>query len=79
MRHLQPNEFNQALTSVFIWQHSSENVITCPACHVNGLKIEDRSTRPHAEWYQLDCPNCGLTETVHIPMARSPAEVNHEY
>lgn len=79
MRHLQPNEFDQALMAVSVWQQNPENVIACPVCHVNGLRIEDRSTRPHAEWYQLDCPSCGLAEIVHIPMARSPAEVNHEY
>ncbi len=41
----------------------------CPVCGGGGLRIADRSARPHAEWYQLDCDACGLSEAIHIPLA----------
>ena len=43
--------------------------VTCPRCDAPGLAIEDRSARPHAEWYFLRCQGCGLDETIHIAHA----------
>ena len=40
----------------------------CPACGGAKLAIEDRSTPPIALWYDTGCSNCGLTQTVHIPL-----------
>ena len=42
--------------------------VPCPSCGQPGLQIADRSARPHAEWYALRCPACGLNETLHIAL-----------
>ena len=50
------------------WRTTPETPVACPACGNAGLRIIDRSARPHAEWYALSCGACGLSETLHIPL-----------
>lgn len=58
-----------ALERIQSFRIDPEAAIACPVCEARGLKIEDRSARPYAEWYQLTCAACGLDETIHIPLA----------
>jgi predicted RNA-binding Zn-ribbon protein involved in translation (DUF1610 family) len=58
----------EAMRRVAAWRADRQRPVACPACEVPGLEIIDRSARPHAEWYALACPACGLAETLHIPM-----------
>ncbi|MEL6298265.1 MAG: hypothetical protein AAFQ45_06820 [Pseudomonadota bacterium] len=44
----------------------------CPDCNAQGLLVEDRSARPHAEWYQLTCSACGFDEAIQIPLGTTP-------
>ena len=58
-----------ALQRIAAWRLAPDQPVACPVCEAVGLEVVDRSTRPHAEWYALSCPTCGLKHTVHIPMA----------
>jgi len=58
----------EAMRRVAAWRVDPERPVACPMCGKNGLVIVDRSARPHAEWYALACPACGLVETLHIPL-----------
>jgi hypothetical protein len=60
----------KALHSIAEWRSNGQTQqARCPACWKPGLTIIDRSARPHAEWYALACADCGLNETVHIPLS----------
>jgi hypothetical protein len=65
---LTPDQTLEALRRITAWRLEPAKPVACPACGAAGLTIVDRSARPHAEWYALACPACGLDETVHIPM-----------
>ncbi len=56
------------------WRTSPDTVLTCPECSADGLRIIDQSARPHVEWYVLRCQQCGLDETVSLPMGRPTDE-----
>jgi transcription elongation factor Elf1 len=58
----------EASWRVAAWRSDPARPVRCPACGAEGLNIVDRSARPHAEWYALICPACGLSETLHIPL-----------
>jgi hypothetical protein len=58
----------EAIRRVAAWRADPQRPVACPACGQPGLGIIDRSARPHAEWYALTCPACGLSETLHIPL-----------
>jgi hypothetical protein len=58
-----------ALRSIAIWRTDPQAPAACPSCEKPGLGVIDRSARPYAEWYALECGACGLTETLHIPLA----------
>jgi predicted RNA-binding Zn-ribbon protein involved in translation (DUF1610 family) len=58
----------RAARSVAAWRADPNASVACPACGKLGLVIVDRSARPHAAWYALSCPACGLSETLHIPI-----------
>ena len=60
----------EALRSIAAWRTNGQTPdVACPVCGKPGLTIIDRSARPHAEWYALTCGGCGMSETVHIPLA----------
>ncbi len=65
---LSRDELLRALAAIARRRDEPEAVLDCPRCGVTGLALADRSARPHAEWYHLACPACGLNETVHIPL-----------
>ena len=69
---LPPDRLKEALAVVRDWQQNPNAVAHCPVCGAPGLVIEDRSTRPHAEWYALSCASCGLEDTIHIPLGPPP-------
>jgi hypothetical protein len=50
------------------WRLAPETPVPCPVCRQAGIVIIDRSTRPYAEWYQIDCPACGVSETLNVPL-----------
>jgi len=62
-----------AMRRIRIWQDKPSEPVSCPMCDAPGLKVEDRSTRPYAEWFIVECPTCGLEDTIQVPSAsRSP-------
>jgi predicted RNA-binding Zn-ribbon protein involved in translation (DUF1610 family) len=65
---LTPEQLSEAMRRVTAWRIEPARSVACPACGAEGLAIVDRSARPHAEWYALSCPACGLNETLYIPM-----------
>ena len=58
-----------AMQRIGEWRTDPGRAVACPVCESDGLTIEDRSARPHAEWYILTCNACGLQHTLHVPMA----------
>jgi hypothetical protein len=68
-RSLTADEQRAAFKSIAAWRAAPADPVACPHCAAPGLRIEDRSARPHAEWYVLDCPTCGLAATLHMPLA----------
>jgi hypothetical protein len=66
---LPPDKLRLALQRIAEWRLNRADPVACPVCEFKGLDIVDGSTRPHAEWYALSCPSCGLEHTIHIPMA----------
>jgi hypothetical protein len=66
---LPPDKLRLALQRIGEWRLNRAAPVACPVCEAKGLEIIDRSTRPHAEWYVVACPSCGLGHTIHIPMA----------
>ena len=70
---LTAEEQRTAARSIAAWRADPQTPVACPACGKPGLAIIDRSARPHAEWYALSCPACGLAETLHMALgARVP-------
>jgi predicted RNA-binding Zn-ribbon protein involved in translation (DUF1610 family) len=69
---LTPDEQREAIRRIAAWRTEPARPVACPACGTPGLEIVDRSARPHAEWYALSCPACGLAETLHIPLGAAP-------
>jgi hypothetical protein len=65
---LTPEQTRTALRRVAAWRAAPASPVACPACEQPGLAIVDRSARPHAEWYALSCPACGLTETLAVAL-----------
>jgi hypothetical protein len=65
---LTPEQQHEAMRQVAAWRVEPGRDVQCPACGQPGLKIVDRSARPHAEWYALSCPACELDATLHIPL-----------
>ena len=66
---LGPEDVKQALRSIAAWRADPDAPAACPVCGAAQLSIIDRSARPYAEWYYLTCAQCGLEETLHIPMS----------
>lgn len=64
-----------AMDRLRAWQADPSADQTCPYCDAPGLKIKDRSARPHAEWYAMKCAVCGLDDAIQIPSVshRPPA------
>lgn len=61
-----------AMASIRAWQADPASaLVSCPVCAAKGLVITDCSSRPHAEWYRLQCASCGLEEMLNIPMGAS--------
>jgi predicted RNA-binding Zn-ribbon protein involved in translation (DUF1610 family) len=65
---LTAEQVTEAMRRVAAWRAEPGTPVACPACGTPGLGVVDRSARPHAEWYALTCPACGLDETLHIPL-----------
>lgn len=66
-----PDALSAARRAVTRWQAcggASTPEIACPLCGAAGLTVTDRSARPHAEWYALNCSACGLDEAIAIPL-----------
>lgn len=59
----------EAFRRVAAWRADPAASVACPACNAPGLAVIDRSARPYAEWYALECTQCGLNETLSIPMS----------
>ena len=69
---LPANRIREAMAAVTAGQQNPEAAVPCPVCGAPGLQVEDRSVRPHAEWYALSCTSCGLEDTLHIPLGSRP-------
>ena len=66
---LTATEQQVAVRRIRAWQLDPAQVVACPRCDRPGLVIEDRSARPHAEWYVLSCRDgCGLSATLHLAL-----------
>ena len=61
-------DVKECLALVRAWQQEPLADQLCPVCRAGGLEIIDRSARPHAEWYQLNCAACGFEQAVHVPL-----------
>lgn len=59
----------RALAAISAWRQTGELPQACPVCSAARLSIDDRSARPYAEWYVLECAACGYEETIQIPLA----------
>ncbi len=66
---LTPDEITRALPRIMAWRIDPDEPVVCPRCEAAGLKVIDRSARPYAEWYALNCRACGMEGTMHIPLA----------
>jgi hypothetical protein len=66
---LPPDKLREALARINGWRLAPLQPVACPVCEQKSLSIEDRSTRPYAEWYALKCSACALEHTIHIPMS----------
>ncbi len=64
-----PELMKEAMERLRAWQADGKAEMTCPSCGAPGVKIKDRSARPHAEWYAFKCKACGLDDAIHIAMA----------
>jgi hypothetical protein len=71
-KSLPPSKLREALAAVMNGRINPGAPVTCPVCGERGLHVDDRSVRPHAEWYALSCASCGLDDTIHIPMGSRP-------
>jgi len=69
---LPPSRLREALAAVTAGRLNPDAAVPCPVCGKAGLAVEDRSARPHAEWYMVSCAACGLEDTIHIPMGSTP-------
>lgn len=58
------------------WRLAPRRGYACPSCGADGLIIEDRSARPHMEWYQLNCAACGLDHALNIPLGSTPPSLD---
>jgi len=58
-----------ALQRIAAWRAAPDDPVACPVCDASGLAIVDQSARPYAEWYALTCTACGLSASIHLPMA----------
>lgn len=65
---LDGDRLGKATRAIAAWRTCPRTSLACPVCGRDGLAIIDRSARPHAEWYALSCADCGLDETLHIPL-----------
>ena len=66
---LPSDKLKLALQRIAAWRLAAAAPVACPVCEASGLEIVDRSARPYAEWYALACSSCGLSHTIHIPLA----------
>ncbi len=62
-------QYRDVLRLIAAWRLEPGMQRSCPVCAADGLAIDDRSARPHAEWYHVRCPACRLDETINIPLA----------
>ncbi|MBU1213109.1 MAG: hypothetical protein KJ587_17840 [Alphaproteobacteria bacterium] len=56
-----------AMATVRKWQADTRVEQFCPICSAPGVKIVDKSSRPHMSWYEFTCQACGLHEAVAVP------------
>ena len=66
--NLTAKELTTALRCIAAWRADPDNPLACPRCGKDGVTMIDRSARPHAEWYVLNCTSCGLDATINIPL-----------
>lgn len=58
------------------WRDDPRQPLPCPRCGATGIEIEDRSARPHTEWYAITCPSCGLDEALAIALGTRPPSLD---
>lgn len=63
------------LATVRRWQAGAPPPFVCPACGAVAAIVEDRSARPHAEWYALTCSACGVETVVQLPLGSMPVPI----
>lgn len=71
-KRLPAERIHDALSAVTAVRQNPDTAVPCPICGSPGIAVEDRSARPHAEWYALSCASCGLDDTIHIPLGSAP-------
>lgn len=67
-QQLDAEELGRAVATLRAWRHAPKAEYACPKCGAPGVAIDDRSARPHAEWFHFACTACGLSESINIPM-----------
>lgn len=58
------------------WRDDPTAPRTCPVCEAPGATIEDRSARPHTEWYAINCRSCGLDQAFAIALGSMPPSIS---
>jgi hypothetical protein len=73
---LSPDAQREAVRCIADWRRDPARPVACPVCQHPGLRIIDRSARPHTEWYALSCPACGLNETLAVALGSTPPSLD---
>lgn len=69
---LNASEWDKAHRLIADWKNDQDSAYPCPRCGAPGIALEDQSARPYAEWYALNCGQCSLEVTMHLPQAPTP-------
>ncbi|KUO54314.1 MAG: hypothetical protein APF80_10150 [Alphaproteobacteria bacterium BRH_c36] len=64
------------MATVRKWQADTRVDQACPICSAPGLRIVDKSSRPHMSWYEFTCQACGLDEA--LAVASSAHTTDHD-
>ncbi len=74
--HVSTADEARAIALLRAWRLAPKAQYACPVCAADGVTIEDRSARPHTEWYHFGCASCGLDHAISIPLGSRPPSLD---